>query len=182
MNEVVVVDYDPAWAHAFQALRACLEPALTGVATRIEHVGSTAVRGLSAKPIVDLDVVVLIDPDVPRAIEVLEGLGYQHRGDLGITGREAFLAPAGAAPHHLYVCVEGSLALRNHLAVRDVLRQDAELASEYSAIKLRLAKRFPNDIEGYIEGKSEVLQRILARGGLVQSEVATIERANRRPE
>ncbi len=182
MKQVVVIAHDPAWLDTFHALRARLKPALAGIASRIEHVGSTAIPGLPAKPIVDLDVVVGEAVDVPRAVQALEGLGYRHRGDLGIVGREAFHAPADSTGHHLYVCVEGCLALRNHLAVRDVLLSDGELAREYGAKKLELARRFPNDMDAYVEGKSEVLERILARGGLGQADLATIERANRRPQ
>jgi GrpB-like predicted nucleotidyltransferase (UPF0157 family) len=72
---------------------------------QVEHVGSTSVPGLAAKPIIDVDVVVASADDVPAAIERLRSRGYVYQGDKGIKGREAFLWPRGARPHHLYVVV-----------------------------------------------------------------------------
>src|SRR6266540_5229473 len=87
---VVVVEYDPEWPRVFERIRAAVAPALGGVAVAIEHVGSTSVSGLAAKTIIDVDVVVPTVADVAVAIERLATLGYVHRGDLGIPGREAF--------------------------------------------------------------------------------------------
>src|SRR5579862_585811 len=85
-----IVDYDPSWPTLFETLRSRLLLVVGDIADSIEHVGSTAVPGLAAKPIIDIDVVVEADTDVSLAIERLAVLGYQHRGDLGIEGREAF--------------------------------------------------------------------------------------------
>ncbi len=145
----------------FARLRSWIEPALEGIASRIEHVGSTAVPGLAAKPIIDLDVVVPSVTDVPVAIERLASLGYVHEGDLGIAGREAFRAPAALPKHHLYVCVQGSPALANHLAVRDALRADPALAQEYGRLKRRLARAVGSDRARYVDGKTVFLRAIL---------------------
>ena len=126
MKTVIVVDYDPRWPAVFERLRASLARALAGLPFEIEHVGSTSVPGLAAKPVIDLNVVVPTANEVAETIERLASLGYRHRGDLGIVGREAFRAPPGLPKHHLYVCVEGVLALRNHLGVRDYLRTHPE--------------------------------------------------------
>src|SRR5690349_20583042 len=90
---VIVVDYDPAWPRLFDQLTVPVRSALGEVALRIEHVGSTSVPGLAAKPIIDISVVVATEADVPLAIERLASIGYLHQGDLGIEGREAFVAP-----------------------------------------------------------------------------------------
>ena len=87
----------------------------------------------------------------------VEALGYQHRGDLGIPGREAFGAPSGSRRHHLYLCPEGSPALANHLVVRDYLREHPSEARAYAELKKRLASQFADDIEGYVEGKTRFL-------------------------
>src|SRR5258705_12320222 len=87
---VEVVDYDPRWPTRFETLRARIVAALGSLADSIEHVGSTSVPGLAAKPIIDIDVLVVSAIDVPEAIERLALLGYLHRGNLGIDGREAF--------------------------------------------------------------------------------------------
>ena len=120
-DPVALTDYDPAWLRLFEVLSARVAAALAPVATRIEHVGSTSVQGLPAKPIIDLDVVVA-RADVPRAIERLGTLGYAHKGDGGLPGREAFRWPRGEARHHLYLCTPDTPAFRDHLLFRDHLR------------------------------------------------------------
>jgi GrpB-like predicted nucleotidyltransferase (UPF0157 family) len=103
----VVVDYDPAWPAMFDAVRSRVWPAVAPIALAVEHVGSTAVPGLAAKPIIDVDVVVAA-ADVGRAVRALAALGYEDEGDLGVPGREALRAPATDLPyHHLYVVVAG---------------------------------------------------------------------------
>src|SRR5262245_51865013 len=104
---------------------------LAGVAVTIEHVGSTAVPGLAAKPIIDMDVVIRSRSDLPAVITRLATLGYQHQGDLGIPDREAFRPPPGLPPHHLYVCLAGCAALRNHITLRDHLRSHPADAATY---------------------------------------------------
>src|SRR5262245_20579095 len=106
----------------FERLRARARGAVGDLALAIDHIGRTAVPGLAAKPIVDLDVVVRSTGDVPAAIDRLAAIGYVHRGDLGLVGREAFSAPPGDAAHHLYVVVAGNREHRRHLALRDYLR------------------------------------------------------------
>src|SRR4051794_5664339 len=93
VDPIVVVEYDPAWPDLFAALRTPVAAALDDVAVAIEHVGSTAVPGLAAKPIIDLDVAIRTEADLPAAIERLACLGYAYEGDLGISGRAAFAWP-----------------------------------------------------------------------------------------
>ena len=179
---VVVVDYDPAWPRLFAELQERIARAVGDLATSIEHVGSTSVPGLAAKPIIDFDVIVPTAERIPAVIERLTGLGYRHRGDLGVPGREAFYRPPESVVHQVYVCVDGIASLRNHLAVRDYLRAHPEVAGEYGALKKDLARRFPNDIDSYIEGKSELLGRILAASGrLTTEEVDAIRVVNKKP-
>jgi len=90
---IVIVDYDPSWPGQFEMLQCRIAKALGDVAARIEHVGSTAVPGLAAKPIIDLDVLLPSTNDLPAAIDRLASLGYEHQGDLGIPGRVAFTSP-----------------------------------------------------------------------------------------
>lgn len=180
-REVVVLPYNPEWPHIFEELKAPVWNAVGHVAVAVEHVGSTAVPGLVAKPIIDMSVVVPKAADVPEAISALARLGYVHRGDLGIPGREAFHPPAGAFPHHLYVCVATSVALANHLAVRDYLRTHAPTAREYGALKLRLAEQFRFDRERYCEAKSELLVGILREVGFEPAALAEVESVNRAP-
>ncbi|HLY86147.1 MAG TPA: GrpB family protein [Gaiellaceae bacterium] len=159
-SPIVVADYDPAWPALFEHFAEPLRVALPGAS--VEHVGSTAVPGLAAKPIVDLDVVVGSPDDVPGAIEALAGLGYVYQGDKGVPGREAFLWPASSEPHHVYVVVAGSEPYRDHVNFRDRLLADPATAREYSALKRELAERFGDNRIGYTEEKSEFVASVLA--------------------
>jgi len=181
MAKITVVDYDPTWPTAFEAVRARVWPVVSDIAIAVEHVGSTSVPGLPAKPIIDISVVVPTGAAVVVAIERLSTLGYQHLGNLGIEGREAFASPNMPPRHHLYVCPSDSLALKNHLIVREHLRAHVEAATAYGALKRHLAEQFSEDIDSYTEGKSDTLLGILRTAGLSTTDIETIERINRRP-
>ena len=103
----MISEYDPHWPALFCELRDGLPAGLRMRARSIEHIGSTAVPGLAAKPIIDIDVVVADEADVAEAIAMLAAAGYPHKGDAGVPGREAFDQPPHLPEHHLYVCVEG---------------------------------------------------------------------------
>lgn len=165
-NPVVVVEYDPRWPPIFEEIRATVSGVLGDLVVTIEHVGSTSVPGLAAKPIVDLDVVIPSRDDLPFAIERLARLGYVHRGDLGIPGREAFRRPAGTPNHHLYVCTPDTPSHREHLALRDYLRTHPDAAREYGELKRRLAMAYRHNIDSYIEGKTEFITNILRLASL----------------
>jgi GrpB-like predicted nucleotidyltransferase (UPF0157 family) len=158
---VEVVPYDPAWPATFETLRERIAPALGDLAVGIEHVGATAVPGLDAKPIVDIDVVIRDAGDFVAVGQRLTDLGYFYLGDLGIVGREAFRAPAGSPRHHLYVCTSGSAALQAHLTLRDALRSDPVLAAAYGALKRDLAVEFRDDRDSYTEGKTAFITTVL---------------------
>jgi GrpB-like predicted nucleotidyltransferase (UPF0157 family) len=160
---VLIVDYDPVWPVRFAALRRTLKAALGELALAIEHVGSTAVPGVAAKPIIDIDVVIRSGEDFPAVIDRLAGLGYQHRGNLGVEGREAFTEPPRLPRHHLYVCAQDSPELARHLRFRDYLRTHAEDAAAYGAFKREAAARYRDDRERYTEAKTWVVERILAQ-------------------
>jgi GrpB-like predicted nucleotidyltransferase (UPF0157 family) len=159
---LVVTEYDPAWPELFERTAEPIRSAFAELGAAIEHVGSTAVPGLAAKPVIDLDVVVPRAANVPEAIELLRALGYVYQGNKGIAGREAFLWPRGARPHHVYVVVAGSDPHVSHLRFRDHLRRHPEAAREYAALKRTLAARYAADAAGYTEAKTEFVERILA--------------------
>jgi GrpB-like predicted nucleotidyltransferase (UPF0157 family) len=162
-NPIIVVDYDPNWPAVFRSLRKRIADALGDMAAAIEHVGSTAVPGLVAKPIIDIDVLLAAEPMLPASIERLASLGYIHRGNLGVPEREAFYAPANDPPHHLYVCPPGSAEFRRHLAFRDYLRAHPEDAKRYGDLKLELAKRFRDDRSAYNNAKTEFVAKVTRR-------------------
>ena len=171
LRTIEIVPYDPRWPAIFAELSRVVAGALGPLALSIEHVGSTSVPGLAAKPIVDMDVVIVSRSLLPDVLRALAPLGYIHRGDLGIAGREAFAHERPDVPrdgsgrvwpaHHLYVCPQDNAELGGHLALRDYLRAHPESALAYVELKRRLARQFPHDIEGYIEGKATFIQGIL---------------------
>ena len=179
MSPISVVDYDPSWPLQFGALRSDIMKTLRGLDVSVEHVGSTSVPGLSAKPVLDIDVVVSSREVVP-ANDRLRTIGYQHLGDLGIPDREALKCTNDSVAHNLYICPTHSQALTNHLAVRDYLRRNSSAAREYGELKRRLAREHSNDIDGYVEAKSGFILGILREVGFDRTALAEIERMNRR--
>ena len=170
-----MIDYDPAWPARFEELRAEYAAAMEAAGVpvvAIEHVGSTSVPGLAAKPIIDCDIVVRED-DVLAASEVLTELGFTPLGELGVPLRWAFKDPERLAPTNTYVIVEGCLSLRNHLALRAVLRNDPGLRDEYAALKRRAGLEAAN-IDDYGQSKTQVVLKILAAAGLPESDIASI--------
>ena len=163
----------------FEALSTPVWKAVADIAVSVEHVGSTAVPGLAAKAIIDMDVIVPSRAEIPGAIERLGALGYVHRGDLGIAGREAFQSPAGLPAHHLYVCAQDNDALKNHLIIRDALRHDPLAAAAYGALKKELAAKCAGNIGKYVEGKSAFLLDMLRRAGFGDTALDAIREANR---
>ncbi|MEM1446206.1 MAG: GrpB family protein [Planctomycetota bacterium] len=173
-----VVDYAPAWPLRFDALHAKLWPDLSDHALALEHVGSTSVPGLAAKPIVDAAIVVEDVSDLSGVIAALAKHGYVHRGDLGVPGREAFRPPPDTLKHHLYACVRDNLGLRNYLALRQALRNNDRLVAEYGDLKRELAERFPHDIDAYIAGKTEFILSVLRDAGFADEDLAAIRAIN----
>ena len=156
-----VVPYSEAWPLVFQALKARVEPALGALCQRIEHVGSTSVPGLPAKPVIDIDVVIERDDQLGDVIERLAAIGYEYQGDKGVPGRYAFGSPPGLPEHHLYVCAEDNPELHRHLQFRDYLRRHPEEAAAYGRLKRRLAMENPVDRAAYGEGKTRWIERAL---------------------
>jgi GrpB-like predicted nucleotidyltransferase (UPF0157 family) len=178
-----VEPWDPTWAASFEAVRAQLERACADVPGHsVEHVGSTAVPHLAAKAV--LDITVVVPPGhVDEAIAAVERAGYRHEGERGIPDRHAFTAPPHGPTRHVYVAVEGSLAVRNQLAVRDVLRQDPELRERYGQLKHSLAARDLASMDEYVAAKTPLLQEILrASGRFTDDELQAIAVVNRPPD
>jgi GrpB-like predicted nucleotidyltransferase (UPF0157 family) len=161
---VRIVEYDPAWPVEAGEELGRLREALGPAAVRLEHVGSTAVPGLAAKPILDLQLSVA---DIePRAeyVEPLERLGYLFVPDPEWPDYHFFgKPPERPRSHHLHVCEAGSEHESRHLAVRDFLRADSDEAAAYAALKRDVAARHPGDRLAYIAGKDEYLAALEAR-------------------
>lgn len=168
-SRVTVLPYDKAWTTAFEAIKAEVKAALGELAIAVEHVGSTSVEGMSAKPCIDLDVVIADYGVFPEAVARLAAIGYVHEGNLDIEGREAFdyKDKPHLCKHHLYVCPMDSPELRRHVVFRDYLRAHPEAAAAYSGVKEEAAKLYPDDIDGYMAHKAGVIAELYKACGLL---------------
>ena len=126
----------------------------------IEHVGSTAICGLSAKPIIDIAVGVQEIADAEKCVIPLESIGYEYRGERGVPGRYYFVK-GNPRTHHLHMVEIKSDFWRNHLLFRDYLRQHPDIAEKYETIKRGLARKYKDDRERYTEGKAAFIESIL---------------------
>ena len=178
MAVIEVKAYDPEWPATFERIRAFVWPHVQHASMALEHVGSTSVPGLRAKPVVDACIVVASRRDIPHVVKALAKIGYVHRGELGVPDRAAFQPPPSLPKHHLYASPRGSLSLRNHLGLRDYLRANPDATSEYGALKASLARTFPDDIDAYIAGKTQFILAVLREIGFSEEEIAGIRSIN----
>ena len=167
-QNVVVEKWNPKWKEEFEKIVESLGKEIIQNVIKIEHVGSTSVEGMSAKPIIDLDIVIENDKFLILK-KLLEDKGYVHEGDLGIRDREAvsYINKNDLMTHHLYVCPKDSEELFKHITFRNYLRQHSELVDEYSKVKEKAAVLFPDNIDKYIEYKSGVIEKIYKQCGLL---------------
>ncbi len=163
-KHVIVLPYQSSWKDAFHQIETELKKSLRDLYLSIEHVGSTSVVGLSAKPVIDIDVIIKRE-NFEQMKNRLNAIGYQHEGDLGIKDREAFkyLDKEHLMKHHLYVSPSDSDEYRRHIAFRDWLRNHPEDVRTYAKIKEEMALKFAKDIDSYIKGKEPVIQMIYAK-------------------
>ncbi|HYE54411.1 MAG TPA: GrpB family protein, partial [Chitinophagaceae bacterium] len=185
---IVIEDYSPVWASAFGQLKKIYLTHLGPLIIDVQHVGSTAVPGLAAKPIIDIDLVIRDSGVLEPVIRKLEWLGYDHQGDLGITDRASFRRRSVQVPydgssgtwpeHNLYVCPSGSISLKNHIALRDFLRNNPEKARAYGELKKALALEDPFNINLYVERKTPFITAILKDVGFNDQAIDSITREN----
>ena len=161
-NVVRVDEYTPEWARLFAEEAARLWAAIGPHVLDIQHVGSTSVPGLAAKPILDIGVAVASFEGALVCVPLLEALGYEYRGENGIPRRHYFVKgdPQG---YHLHMNEIDGQEWRGHIAFRDYLRAHPEVAQAYAELKRRLAAEFPSDRAAYLEGKASFVQDVLDR-------------------
>lgn len=167
---VEIVAHDPSWAEAFIREAARVQVVLeadgegNGNVLAIHHIGSTAVAGIYAKPIIDIMPIVRDIVQVDAANAAMHALGYEAMGELGIAGRRYFRKDThGKRSHHVHVFAEGSEHILRHMAFRDYLRAHPEDAARYSALKQQLAAAHPQDIEAYMDGKDALIKELEQR-------------------
>ncbi len=170
LSGISIEPYQKRWESEFLLLKQEFTDVLRELILGIEHVGSTSVKGLGAKPILDIDIVIFDKSVFSEVVEKLTKIGYIHKGDLGIEGREAFARTDIHVPwgnnskqwmeHHLYVCTSDNKELHRHLTFRNYLRSHVEVANKYEQLKMHLAKTAKSR-EEYTEAKTEFINHVL---------------------
>lgn len=169
-KKVVVEKYNYKWNYEFKRLKLYFQEIFKDTTISIEHIGSTAVCGLAAKPIIDIDIVIEDYKNFEEIKNKLKIHGYSYEGDLGIKDRHAFAYDESKSEfmtHHLYVCPKNSKELKRHIAFRDYLKSHNNEMKKYGEIKLKAAGIYPNDIEGYIQYKSIFINEIYKKLTLI---------------
>ncbi len=152
------------WRQLFAEEAARIREAGGEYVTAIEHVGSTSIGGIAAKPIIDVVVGVDKAADGERCVAPLENIGYEYRGEHGIAGRFYFVK-GEPRTHHLHLVLAGSDLWRGHLLFRDYLRANPSVAKEYERLKIDLVDKFPDNREAYLQGKTEFIENVLRAAG-----------------
>ena len=161
---VIISEYDPAWPDLFVRERPVLEAALGACVEVIEHIGSTSVPGLAAKPVIDVLVGVSEISDVDGCADAMQAAGYEALGENGLPGRRYFRKrnAAGERLFHVHVYASDSAAYHRHLVFRDYLLAHPGRAAEYGAFKRKLAAQDLPDRVSYVSGKADLVARIEA--------------------
>lgn len=162
-KKVIVEEYNPAWPQEFQRIKDMLESILRDTILGIEHVGSTSVPGLAAKPVIDINVVMAGYHMFGQIKARLKEAGFVHEGDLGIEGREAFARTFQDEfmGYHLYVCPQEGEALKRQIMFRDYLRGNPAARDQYGALKKALAQEHTWDVDTYCNKKRDFVLSIL---------------------
>ncbi|HDR7717305.1 GrpB family protein [Bacillus albus] len=171
-QRITIEEYNIKWENEFYKLQSLINNVIKELVLSIEHVGSTSVKGLAAKPILDIDIVIEDYKVFPEVVTKLETMGYYHQEEWSFKGREAFGRKDVFVPwseestvwmeHHLYVCDKESEELRRHIAFRDYLREHEDVVVEYGRLKEGLARESKNRCS-YSEGKTAFITNILGK-------------------
>lgn len=157
---VKVVPYSPLWKTVYKIEAKQIKTLLKDILVDVYHIGSTSVKDLSAKPVIDIMPVVTNISHVERYNPEFEALGYECMGEFGIPGRRYFRKGGDNRTHQIHVFEQGNRNdINRHLAVRDYLRTHPDVAAEYGKLKTELAAKFPEDIEGYCDGKDSFMKQ-----------------------
>lgn len=159
---IIIEEYNPEWKKQFEFLKAMINSYIGSYILDIQHIGSTSIEGLPAKPIIDFDVIIENIEILPKIIQELQKKDYIYQGDLGIKDRYAFQRLYDEQiKYHLYVCPKDGIGYKEHIIFRDYLRRNSDARDKYATIKKELAKCFEKDIENYCNGKTNFIRAIL---------------------
>lgn len=163
MRKIEVTVFNKEWAVLFEEEAEKIKYIFGENLISIDHIGSTSVAGLKAKPIIDIMPVVKNIYLVDQNNEEMQKLGYEPMGEFGIAGRRYFRKGQEKRTHHVHIFQEGSPDIKRHIAFRDYLRAHPNLRDRYGALKSKLAEQFPFDKESYINGKDALVKEIEAQ-------------------
>lgn len=158
---IQVVAYDPAWRRDFEAESKRIVQALGNIAVHLHHIGSTAIPGIFAKPIIDLILEVDDTTKLDHRSATMENLGYKPMGEYGIPGRRYFHKDnaSGIRTHQIHAFNANSDDIERHLAFRDYMIAHPAEAQTYGELKQKLAREHPNDIKAYMDGKDPYIKK-----------------------
>lgn len=163
-SSVRLVDYDPQWPLLYEEEGASILSVIGDFIIDIQHIGSTAVPGLGAKPIIDILVAIRQLAFVEKCVQPLQTIGYEYRGEYGIPGRHFFRKPPGdpgARTHHLHMVERESDFWERHILFRDFLRVHPEEAQRYDELKRELVAKFASDRDAYTEAKTLFIESVV---------------------
>ncbi len=171
MRNIRVVAYDPSWPAAFEREAALLAEIFAGDLVTIHHIGSTAVTGLSAKPVIDMLPLVRDIRRVDLFHSAMAQAGYQSWGEYGIPGRRFFTKGGDEhRTHNVHIFEAGNQEVVRHLDFRDYLRADPVVAQQYAQLKAALARQFPDDMTAYNNGKDAFIKQMEQRARVWRTE------------
>jgi GrpB-like predicted nucleotidyltransferase (UPF0157 family) len=181
---MILEKYSAIWIHHFNAIRSELQQALTGCACAIEHVGSTAVPQLDAKPIIDIDIIFEVPQDFESIQWALEKVGYRHHGNQGIADRDVFKKNGelcnnvlDSIKHHLYICPVHSKALERHILSRNFMRKNEWARIKYQDMKYDLAEQAHQDSKRYAALKELHVNELI--DFMIKEENASAQQSNK---
>jgi GrpB-like predicted nucleotidyltransferase (UPF0157 family) len=165
MQQVIVQAHNPHWATDFAAEADQIRGQLQHLAPQMHHIGSTAIAGIYAKPVIDMLLVVTDLRALDTANARMQSLGYEVMGEFGIPGRRYFRknSAQGTRTHHVHAFAVGDANIERHLAFRDYMNRHPAAAAAYSALKQRLAAMHASDIDAYIDGKDAFIKAYEAK-------------------
>lgn len=160
-QHIIVTEYNPLWREMYEVEARIIKNILGDNCVAIHHIGSTAVPGLKAKPIIDIMPVVVDIQRVDSVAAEFEKSGYEYMGEFGMPGRRYLRKGGDERTHQIHIFeVTNQADINRHIAVRDYLRTHTEIAKQYGSLKAALAEKFPYDIDGYCDGKEDFVKRL----------------------
>lgn len=174
-RKIEVIPPQKNWSKAFEQEKNRLERICAQQIISIEHIGSTAIKNSSAKPVIDLLMVVKAIQKIDSYNLALEKIGYECLGENGIPERRFFTKGGDNRSHHLHVFQEGNSEIKRHLIFRDFMNHHPEQVEAYSQLKINLANKFPYDIESYVAGKAAFIKEIDQKARIWHSRIALAE-------